>query len=148
MHPVQETSLLIPAAMPIDMQALARAGATARITELRQELAALHAAFPDLDGASAPRKRGRIPRKAAPAESDNQGRKRKGMSAAARKAVGERMRAYWAGRKGTAAAPAPADINTASPPAAPKRMMSAEARARISAAQKKRWRAQKRSKNR
>ena len=138
--------------MSIDMQGLARAGATARLTELRQELSDLHAAFDDLDGASAPRKRGRSPRKAAPVESNTRARKRKGMSPAARKAVGERMRRYWAARKGTAHAPDPveeaADTKTTSTPAAPKRMMSAEARARISVAQKKRWRAQRRSKNR
>ena len=34
--------------MPIDMNALAKVGATTRLTELRQEIAALHAAFPDL----------------------------------------------------------------------------------------------------
>jgi hypothetical protein len=73
----------------IDMNALARVGATARLTELRQELANLHAAFPVLDGASAPRKRRRRTRKAAPAVSDNQARTRKGMPAAARKAARE-----------------------------------------------------------
>jgi hypothetical protein len=138
--------------MPIDMNALARVGATARLTELRQELANLHAAFPDLDGASAPRKQRRRTRQAAPAVSDNQARKRKGMPAAARKAARERMRAYWAARKATATAPASivetADTKVTSTPEAPKRTMSAEARARISAAQKKRWRAQKRGEKR
>ena len=74
------------------MQQLARLGAKARLAELRIEEAAIRRAFPDLvRGVRAP---GTAP--AAPK------RRRKGMSAAARKAVSVRMRKYWAGRKAKA----------------------------------------------
>ena len=75
--------------------------------------------------------------------------RRRRMSAATRKAVSERMRRYWAAKKGTATTPVEAaDTKTTSVPAAPKRTMSAEARARISAAQKKRWAKTRRGKKR
>jgi hypothetical protein len=66
------------------------------------------------------------------------------MSAAARNAVGERMRAYWAKRRSVAgktdgAAP------TRSEGPAPRNKMSAAGRAAISAAQKKRWAAKKKA---
>lgn len=126
------------------MQALARAGATTRLVELQQEMADLLAAFPALDGASASRRRG--PRRVATPESDTRNGKRKSMSAAARKAVGERMKAYWRKRKGSDAAPTAAIAEPTTEPTVKRRTMSAEARARISAAQKRRWRAQKRRK--
>jgi hypothetical protein len=69
------------------------------------------------------------------------------MSVAARKAVGERMKKYWAEKRRAAGAPASGSaaetesvIAAASQPT-----MSAEARARISAAQKKRWAARRRA---
>lgn len=74
--------------MAIDMRQLAREGARARIAELLTELAEIRRAFPDADrrraarGATAPRRRGR-----------------RGMSPAERKAVGIRMKAYWAARR-------------------------------------------------
>ena len=73
---------------------LARFGAEARLKALQEEQAALLAMFPELGW----RRRGRRlsnggPKAAAPA------RRRKGMSDEARKAVGERMRAYWAARR-------------------------------------------------
>ena len=76
------------------MQRLARLGAQARLEELRHEEAAIRAAFPDLFG----RGRGR---KAAPvAAAQPVGRRRRrGMSAANRKAVSERMKKYWAARR-------------------------------------------------
>jgi hypothetical protein len=153
--------------MPIDLKALARLGARTRIAELVAEIDALLEAFPDLGQEQArpvatasneanARKRGlRTASANASAQTDAAPAKRprKPMSAAAKKAVGERMKAYWQKRKGTAAAPvlepAPAAANAPEPekPTA-KRTMSAEARARISAAQKKRWRAAKRGKKR
>ena len=69
---------------------LARRGAAARIAELEAEIAAIKAAFSGLEGAdSEGRKRERAART----------RKRPRMSAAARKAVSERMKKYWAARR-------------------------------------------------
>ena len=133
------------------MNAFAKAGATARLAELQQEIASLHAAFPDLNGAARSSKQRRAPKQSV-AEVPLP-RTRKGMSAAAKKAVGERMRAYWAKRKGTASAPtvpAAANATTEHKPAAKpaaKRTLSAEGRARISAAAKKRWKAQRKAKS-
>ena len=77
------------------LQRLARLGAQARLDELRREEAAIRAAFPDLFGG---RGRGRG-RKARATATAGQPRRRRGMSAAARKAVSERMRRYWAERR-------------------------------------------------
>jgi hypothetical protein len=79
------------------MQRLARLGAKARIEELRQEEAAIRRAFPDLFG----RGRGGRPRsrRAARAGNSNGRRRRRGMSAAARRAVSQRMKKYWANRR-------------------------------------------------
>jgi hypothetical protein len=121
------------APMPIDMHALARHGASLRLAELQQEMAAITAAFPQENGV---RKRGR-PAKATGKPS------RKGWSDAARAAVGERMKAYWAKRKPGAEQKAGA----AEPATKPKnRTMSAEGKARIAAAQKKRWAAVRKAK--
>lgn len=76
------------------LQRLARLGAQARLEELRQEEAAIRAAFPDLFRGRA---RGRTAAAGAPAKTVR--RRRRGMSAAARKAVSERMRKYWAERR-------------------------------------------------
>lgn len=82
-------------AMPIDLRSLAREGARQRIQELLAELAAIRRSFPDLGSRTAtvsrsvatPKRRGR----------------RRPMSAAERKAVGIRMKAYWAARRKAAA---------------------------------------------
>jgi len=71
-----------------ELQRLARLGAKSRLEELRKEEGAIRRAFPDLFGG-----RGRQPA-SAPAR-----RRRKGMSATARKAVSERMKKYWAARR-------------------------------------------------
>ena len=101
------------------MKDFARLGAEARISELNQELEAIYGAFPELrqgrwgrgarkvvvnqeepspfvragrGGAGAAQGNGEArPAKAA--------RKRKPMSAAQKKAVGERMRKYWQARR-------------------------------------------------
>ena len=68
---------------------LAQTGATHRYQELKTEMASLLAHFPHLAGEAPPsilRTIGRV-------------RKRRKMSAAARKAVSERMRKYWAARR-------------------------------------------------
>ena len=104
-----------------DMKQYARRGAELRVAELNQELEAIYGAFPDLR--QGPARRGRpggkvvvnheeqftrsaigagaklikleeTGRAAAPAR-----RRRRKMTAAERKAVGERMRKYWAARK-------------------------------------------------
>ena len=91
-----------------ELQRLARLGAARRLEELRQEEAAIRAAFPDLDDERAPRRgrRGRPPGRAsaraaaassaASAEKTKRGYK---MSAAQKRAVSERMKKYWAARR-------------------------------------------------
>ena len=74
-----------------DMQHLARLGAKARLEELRQEEAAIRRAFPDLLS--------RGGRPAAAARKVARTRRRRPMSAAARQAVSERMKKYWANRR-------------------------------------------------
>jgi len=84
--------------MPIDMNALARTGAEARIREVQEEIADIQRAFPGIAGT-----RGRLGvRRGRPAASESspvRRRKRPAMTAAQRKAVGERMKKYWAERK-------------------------------------------------
>ena len=70
---------------------LARRGAVERLRELREEKSQIEALVGD--ATSGPRANGRQPT-AAPAR-----RPRRRMSAAQRKAVGERMRKYWAARR-------------------------------------------------
>ena len=75
-----------------DLRKFARLGAKARLEELRQEEAAIRRAFPDLfsrQASAADASMGEGPRR----------RRRSRMSAAARKAVSERMRKYWAERR-------------------------------------------------
>jgi hypothetical protein len=87
----------------------ARIGAAGRLTELRAEVAEIHRMFPDLAGAAPARKRpGRPPgrpKKAQPAaptataepkESAAPKRKRRKMSAAARKAISDAQKKRWA----------------------------------------------------
>ena len=91
-------------AQGVDLRDLARAGAEARLAALRAEETALLAAFPDLRSRSLRRP---APTEAATSPSTRQaasrGRRRR-MSAAQRKAVGARMRAYWAARRAEKAA--------------------------------------------
>ena len=78
------------------LRRLARLGAIARLEQLQQEEAAIRAEFPELFG------RGRRPGRGNTAVEPSRGGKRRGrrrMSAAARKAVSERMRKYWAERR-------------------------------------------------
>lgn len=81
--------------MPIDMKSLARVGAQARLGELRDEMNAILRVFPDLRRSAPAAARGRT--------DDGltviQRRKRKAMTPSQKKAVGERMRRYWAARK-------------------------------------------------
>jgi hypothetical protein len=78
------------------LRRLARLGAVARLEQLRQEESAIRAEFPELFGRGRQRQRNN----AAPsAASPRRARRRPKMSAAARKAVSERMRKYWAERR-------------------------------------------------
>jgi hypothetical protein len=74
----------------VELHRLARLGAKSRLEELKQEEAAIRRAFPGLVGGRGRQSAGTG---AAPR------RRRKGMSAAARKAVSERMKKYWAARR-------------------------------------------------
>src|SRR4051812_28832942 len=104
--------------MPINLKDLARRGAVARIAELEQELAELREAFPET---------GRPPQ-----------RKTRGRPARSVAASRDAAATGDAGEQGDSAQPARGGRK--------KRTMSAEARARISAAQKARWAKQKRAK--
>jgi hypothetical protein len=73
----------------------ARAGAEQRLAALDQERSDILALFPDLG-----RKRpGRKPKPDGAAASATPTRKRRGMNAAQRKAVGMRMKKYWAAKR-------------------------------------------------
>lgn len=83
-----------------DLRRFARLGAMRRLEDIRREEAAIRAAFPELFEGGSPR------RAAAPAaktakvgRAAKAGRKRSNMSPAMRKAVSERMKKYWAGRR-------------------------------------------------
>lgn len=76
---------------------LARKGAEARIRELEAEIAKLRKVFLHLPFGSAASPA--IPARAREIEVAKPRRKRQRMSAAARKAVSERMRKYWAARR-------------------------------------------------
>jgi hypothetical protein len=73
------------------LRRLARLGAIARLEQLRQEEAAIRSEFPELFGRGRREQvsDGRIARRT----------RRRAMSPAARKAVSERMRKYWAERR-------------------------------------------------
>jgi hypothetical protein len=71
------------------LKELARHGAAARIQELKQEIAAIAAAFP---GAGGLRRIGKGGSAASPKRTSKRGH----MSAAARKAASLRMKKYWA----------------------------------------------------
>jgi hypothetical protein len=86
----------------VQIHELAKRGAEARIEELKGEIEAIRKMFPGIEGA-AHKSPGRS--KATPAGSPalaklmDPKRKRSGWSAAARRAVGLRMKKYWAARK-------------------------------------------------
>lgn len=82
------------------LTALARHGAANRIAELEAEIASIRRAFPDRSY----NRRGRKPRRPRGAMTSAPKRRRRGMSAAARKAVSVRMKKYWADRRKTAGA--------------------------------------------
>ena len=77
---------------------LARSGAVARLKELNAELDSIYAVFPDLRqrGARAVSASAKAPAAKAAARG---GQANRAWSAAARKAVSERMKRYWAARR-------------------------------------------------
>ena len=93
-----------------DMKDFARRGAEVRITELQSELEAIFRAFPALRPGGARKvvvnreeqaqgPGGQARSGAGAVEGARKGRKRRKMSAAQRKAVGVRMKKYWAARR-------------------------------------------------
>jgi hypothetical protein len=88
----------------LDLKDLAKRGAIARLAELKAEAAAILKAFPTLRKGNLD---GPFSRRGAIANTDDgttilpnrRRRRRKPMSAAQRKAVGIRMKAYWAKRR-------------------------------------------------
>jgi hypothetical protein len=83
------------------LRALARYGAQARLTELRNEMAAIKQEFPAIRGRRGGRPRTQASAAPQPAvtATDAPASGRRGWTAAQRKAAGERMKAYWAKRK-------------------------------------------------
>jgi hypothetical protein len=139
-----------------NLQHYALLGAQARLQELAQETANIYRTFPQLRTKNgSPGTTNTSSESEAPATRRRRGR----MSAAQRKAVGERMKKYWAAKR---AATNGAGSSESATPTAPKRVskrrrtskrakasarrgrkMSAAARKRISDAQKARWAKQK-----
>ena len=74
------------------LRRLARLGAMARLEQLRQEEAAIRGEFPELFGRGRQAQRG-------DGQLTSGRRRRRAMSAAARRAVSVRMRKYWAARR-------------------------------------------------
>jgi hypothetical protein len=77
----------------LDLKEYARRGAEVRLRELQAEAAEIFRAFPDLRGGVA------IAMGPGRGSEVGNGRSRKPMSAAARKAVSLRMKRYWAARR-------------------------------------------------
>ena len=141
-------------AMSSDIRRYALVGAQARLTEMAQEAEAIRRAFPELRDDQGT---GRDGSKDDNTEASPTSRRQRSgtMSAAQRKAVGERMKKYWAARRaGTGATEAsgsepaakPASTATGAAKRGP-RTMSPEARKRISDAQKARWAKQREAKS-
>ena len=86
-----------------DMNSYARRGAEMRVAELNDELESIFSAFPDLRAGRGGRRPGRRPHSEARSGTSGGGaakaRKRRGMTAAQRKAVSARMKRYWADRR-------------------------------------------------
>lgn len=77
------------------LRRLARLGAIARLAQLREEEAAIRTEFPEIFGRGS--RASGAP--AASARAAGKARRRRKMSASARKAVSERMRKFWAERR-------------------------------------------------
>jgi hypothetical protein len=123
--------------MTIDTNGLARLGAQIRIAELIAEVESLLEAFPGIG--KAPAQLARTAKSSRPVS-----RKRRKMSAATK----AKISAAWARRRDASApAASPAESAAAEAPKAPRTGNISEAgRARIAAAQRKRWAALKKAK--
>jgi hypothetical protein len=93
----------------VQIHELAKRGAEARIKELTGEIEAICRMFPGIEGHVVPaRARRAVSEKASTPKGNDtapkKAGKRSGWSAAARKAVGLRMKTYWAARKKAEAA--------------------------------------------
>jgi len=116
-------------------------GAEQRLLEIATEAAAIYKAFPELRDRGTESPAAEAPGPGAAAASRRAGRK---MSTANRRAVSDRMKKYWAARRGGTAGAATRTTKTSSRTAARSaasgpRKLSPAARKRISDAQKKRW---------
>ena len=78
---------------------LARSGAVARLKELNAELDSIYTVFPDLREGAAPARVSAPAKAPKPKAAARGGQANRAWSAAARKAVSERMKRYWAGRR-------------------------------------------------
>jgi hypothetical protein len=116
------------------MQEFARAGAQARLQAISEERAAIIRMFPDRRTRAAPSSLD------GPAPA-SRARKRRRMSAAERKAVGRRMKAYWAKRRAEKAG-----AKKAAPKPNRKGGMSAEARKRQGERMRAYWAAKRATK--
>jgi hypothetical protein len=97
------------------MQLFARFGAEARLQTISQERDAILQAFPDLGRAPA-QANGSLDGATPLRPASVPARGRKGMSPSQRRAVGGRMKAYWAKRRAEKAGTEDADTRTASAP--------------------------------
>ena len=94
----------------VQIHELAKRGAKAQIEELTREIEAIRRMFPGIEGSGVPaRARRAVSVRAVNTPKGNdtgpkKAGKRSGWSAAARKAVGLRMKTYWAARKKAEAA--------------------------------------------
>ena len=80
-----------------ELLTLARHGAVARLLELEAEIAMIRRAFPDLSGT--PRRGPGRPRASAEGAAPVKRRRRRRMSAEARKRISEMMKKRWAERR-------------------------------------------------
>jgi hypothetical protein len=83
-------------AKSFDLKSYAHRGADVRLSELREEMNAIYAAFPDLRRGGPPQTRDTA---AANGSVGRPARRRRRMTAAQRKAVSARMKKYWAARR-------------------------------------------------
>ena len=84
------------------LRRMARLGAMRRIEQLRNEADEILRQFPEL-GRATPSARPQASTPAASSGEDSRKRRRRKMTAAQRKAVGERMKKYWEARRTGAA---------------------------------------------
>jgi hypothetical protein len=159
---VLHSPIMTNQSFPSDIRRYAVAGAQARLAEISLELEAIRRAFPELRQKGSSGGRTRQSEVAGDGEPATRARRRRPtMTAAQRKAVGERMTKYWAARRAGTATAAAATVEANGTPSAKvaraakgakrgttkrgPRKVSAAARKRMSQAQKKRWAAKRKA---